>query len=180
MFDASSFFKCVKYQFYCNVNVGLKNNSVIWRDVGYNTTMPFFIERDIQYTLNLTDFNKIIGFSKPRMARFVSGWNCLTMKKSYSISFLLILIPGSRGFRISLRTIQGCSYILVLHACSVLEYLHAGVHNYVGGNMAELMSSSYDPLFFMHHAMVDHIWEQWRQLRQVWKKSAMCRHGLSC
>lgn len=39
--------------------------------------------------------------------------------------------------------------------------LHNPVHNWVGGNMA-LMTSPNDPVFFLHHAYIDYLWEQWK------------------
>ncbi|RKP09559.1 hypothetical protein THASP1DRAFT_14106, partial [Thamnocephalis sphaerospora] len=38
---------------------------------------------------------------------------------------------------------------------------HGDVHNAIGGHML-YMHSPNDPLFFMHHAMVDKIWDQWQ------------------
>lgn len=35
------------------------------------------------------------------------------------------------------------------------------------GDMADIMTAGNDPLSFMHFAMVDMIWEMWRQRRQV-------------
>ncbi|KAI8055653.1 hypothetical protein BDF22DRAFT_618057, partial [Syncephalis plumigaleata] len=38
---------------------------------------------------------------------------------------------------------------------------HARVHNGIGGGMLNMYSPS-DPLFFMHHTMIDRIWWQWQ------------------
>ena len=40
--------------------------------------------------------------------------------------------------------------------------LHNPVHNWVGGNMADATSPN-DPVFFLHHAYLDFLWEQWRR-----------------
>lgn len=40
-----------------------------------------------------------------------------------------------------------------------LEFHHGDIHLWVGGNMAELTTAAEDPLFWMHHANVDRIWE---------------------
>ncbi|XP_062611355.1 putative tyrosinase-like protein tyr-3 [Saccostrea cucullata] len=40
-----------------------------------------------------------------------------------------------------------------------LEFHHGDIHLWVGGNMAELNTAADDPLFWMHHANVDRIWE---------------------
>ena len=47
-----------------------------------------------------------------------------------------------------------------------LEIFHGGPHNWVGGLMAGLNTAAHDPIFFLHHAYVDYIWEMFR-LRQV-------------
>ncbi|KAH3824759.1 hypothetical protein DPMN_126612 [Dreissena polymorpha] len=44
-----------------------------------------------------------------------------------------------------------------------LEVLHDGVHDWVGGDMSFGAQASYDPIFFMHHAFIDYIWEQFRR-----------------
>jgi tyrosinase len=46
-----------------------------------------------------------------------------------------------------------------------LEGFHGGVHNWVGGqigHMSFISFSSFDPVFYMHHAYVDYVWEQFR------------------
>lgn len=43
------------------------------------------------------------------------------------------------------------------------EFFHGGPHVWVGGQMAFLNSAAHDPVFFMHHAYVDYVWEQFRQ-----------------
>ena len=46
--------------------------------------------------------------------------------------------------------------------------LHVQVHWWMGGNVAELSSSPNDPMFWLHHCMVDRIFEEW--LRMGWRK----------
>lgn len=48
-----------------------------------------------------------------------------------------------------------------------LEYRHDNIHKYVGGHMGEPTVSANDPVFFLHHAFIDFIWELWRQQRQT-------------
>uniref|UniRef100_A0A183C148 Tyrosinase_Cu-bd domain-containing protein n=1 Tax=Globodera pallida TaxID=36090 RepID=A0A183C148_GLOPA len=55
----------------------------------------------------------------------------------------------------------------------LIEVTHGNVHLFVGGedaqpagHMADTSTSANDPLFFLHHAFVDCIWEQWRQSKQ--------------
>lgn len=42
-----------------------------------------------------------------------------------------------------------------------LQGIHGWVHNAVGGTMA-LSSSPADPLFWLHHAFIDKLWEDWK------------------
>ncbi|PGH31737.1 hypothetical protein GX50_05460 [[Emmonsia] crescens] len=39
---------------------------------------------------------------------------------------------------------------------------HAGGHNGVGGQMAKGVSSSGDPIFYLHHAWIDKMWWDWQ------------------
>ena len=48
-----------------------------------------------------------------------------------------------------------------------IEYSHAYIHLFMGGDMKPPSTSANDPIFFLHHTFVDNIWEMWRQLRQV-------------
>ena len=43
-----------------------------------------------------------------------------------------------------------------------LEWLHGGVHTWVGGPMIDIRTSPADPLFWLHHANVDRIWSIWQ------------------
>ena len=45
-----------------------------------------------------------------------------------------------------------------------LEDFHDRVHVWVNGDMASVATAAYDPIFFVHHCMVDRIWYLW-QLR---------------
>ncbi|CAJ0577985.1 unnamed protein product, partial [Mesorhabditis spiculigera] len=48
-----------------------------------------------------------------------------------------------------------------------LEYEHGIVHNTVDEDMYDTNTSPRDPLFYMHHAFTDLIWEMWRQKWQT-------------
>jgi hypothetical protein len=45
---------------------------------------------------------------------------------------------------------------------NVLEQWHGRMHGVIGGFMGGLFTSSYDPIFFAHHAHVDKIWKDWQ------------------
>ncbi|KAK3592234.1 hypothetical protein CHS0354_004689 [Potamilus streckersoni] len=44
----------------------------------------------------------------------------------------------------------------------VIEINHNPVHPWVGGAMSGFKSAAFDPVFFLHHAMVDYIWQLFR------------------
>ncbi|XP_076457104.1 hemocyanin 2-like isoform X2 [Babylonia areolata] len=50
------------------------------------------------------------------------------------------------------------------------EVLHNAIHYLVGGHqiysLSSLEYSSYDPIFFVHHTMVDKIWAVWQELQK--------------
>jgi tyrosinase len=41
------------------------------------------------------------------------------------------------------------------------DVLHNPVHRWIGGNMADATSPN-DPVFFLHHAFLDLLWERWK------------------
>ncbi|MEP3889310.1 MAG: tyrosinase family protein [Hellea sp.] len=43
-----------------------------------------------------------------------------------------------------------------------IELLHNSIHGTLGGDMANPMTSPTDPIFFMHHAFVDKMWDYWQ------------------
>ncbi|XP_053402540.1 tyrosinase-like protein [Mercenaria mercenaria] len=47
-----------------------------------------------------------------------------------------------------------------------LELFHGGPHVWVGGQMSGLNTAAHDPVFFLHHAYVDYVWELFR-IRQA-------------
>lgn len=48
-----------------------------------------------------------------------------------------------------------------------LEFYHGGPHVWVGGHLAFLDSAAHDPVFFMHHAFIDYMWEKFRIRQKV-------------
>ena len=47
------------------------------------------------------------------------------------------------------------------------ESMHGSVHVFVGGHMGHLVCSPSDPVFWMHHAFVDCIWQNFRNSSQA-------------
>lgn len=43
-----------------------------------------------------------------------------------------------------------------------LENAHGDVHTWLGGQMEPMETSAFDPIFYMHHAFVDYVWEIFR------------------
>ena len=43
---------------------------------------------------------------------------------------------------------------------------HATIHKSLGGQTGDLsfMTSSNDPIFFLHHSMIDNIWWRWQEI----------------
>ncbi|KAH9507486.1 hypothetical protein Btru_051279 [Bulinus truncatus] len=49
-----------------------------------------------------------------------------------------------------------------------LEVIHGGPHIFVGGAMSQLDTAAFDPVFFLHHAFIDLIFERFRaRLRSI-------------
>ncbi|PAV83803.1 hypothetical protein WR25_17640 isoform C [Diploscapter pachys] len=55
---------------------------------------------------------------------------------------------------------NGCPYNLNFN---ILEFVHGQSHLFIGGDMGDTPTSSNDPIFFLHHAFVDYVWEMWRE-----------------
>ena len=43
-----------------------------------------------------------------------------------------------------------------------LDSLHGGVHMWIGGHMSQIPYAAYDPIFWLHHTMIDRIWRMWQ------------------
>ena len=43
-----------------------------------------------------------------------------------------------------------------------LENLHDRVHGWVGGDMGDVTTAAFDPIFFAHHCMIDRAWYLWQ------------------
>ena len=45
----------------------------------------------------------------------------------------------------------------------VQSFMHNGVHVWIGGTMASVPTAPADPIFWMHHANIDRIWDLWQK-----------------
>jgi tyrosinase len=43
-----------------------------------------------------------------------------------------------------------------------LESYHDDVHVWVGGDMTNITTAAFDPIFYAHHCMIDRIWYLWQ------------------
>jgi tyrosinase len=43
-----------------------------------------------------------------------------------------------------------------------LEDFHDRVHGWVGGDMGDVTTAAFDPVFFAHHCMIDRVWYLWQ------------------
>ncbi|KAF1823321.1 Di-copper centre-containing protein [Dissoconium aciculare CBS 342.82] len=60
---------------------------------------------------------------------------------------------------------------LILNSSTIHEFhpavesgIHAGGHGFIGGLNSDLFVSAGDPLFYMHHTMLDRVWSIWQSL----------------
>ncbi|PAV58542.1 hypothetical protein WR25_01326 [Diploscapter pachys] len=63
---------------------------------------------------------------------------------------------------------EGCNYSKQIKKAQGRdpENAHGRGHMFVGGDMNEFSTASNDPIFYMHHAFVDFLWEEWRKNKQ--------------
>ncbi|CAH1802055.1 unnamed protein product [Owenia fusiformis] len=47
--------------------------------------------------------------------------------------------------------------------CMLVEQISGKVHSYVGGHMSDINNAPNDPIFWMHRAFIDYIWEEFRE-----------------
>jgi len=69
--------------------------------------------------------------------------------------------------------------MLVFCTDPFLDTVHAAVHIYIGGLMQDPATSPGDPLFYLHHGMMDYIFELWRQKNQD-RSRRESELGISC
>jgi hypothetical protein len=44
----------------------------------------------------------------------------------------------------------------------VVSQMHNGIHGWLGGHMATLTGSPFDPFFYLHHCNIDRLWAMWQ------------------
>jgi tyrosinase len=49
-----------------------------------------------------------------------------------------------------------------LEFSAAVESIHDGVHGWVGGDMGVVPLAAFDPIFWVHHCMIDRIWRMWQ------------------
>ena len=89
-----------------------------------------------------------------------AGWSYDDRNLSRSIDSFGRLMNKTKIDKL-VRTRRPQSYFV-----RALEQQHNGVHVWVGGNMQSIFRSPSDPVFYMHHAYIDCIWEEYRK-RQI-------------
>lgn len=50
-----------------------------------------------------------------------------------------------------------------VNLANTIEGQHNNVHNWVGGLMADAVTTAHDPVFILHHTFIDYIWERFRE-----------------
>ncbi|XP_061167529.1 uncharacterized protein LOC133176420 [Saccostrea echinata] len=48
-----------------------------------------------------------------------------------------------------------------------IENYHGDAHTWIGGQMEPMETSAFDPVFYLHHAFVDYVWEIFRQQQRA-------------
>ena len=72
-------------------------------------------------------------------------WTLLSSQANYNAFSTEALLPGANNYN-----------------PSSLEALHDNVHILTGGQMGIVPQAAFDPVFWLHHAMVDHIFAIWQ------------------
>jgi tyrosinase len=79
--------------------------------------------------------------------------NWLTLTNLWNVT----LGPASRSIGLFQNELQG-------RFTDGFLGLHAAGHFAIGGDAGDIFSSPVDPVFFLHHAMVDRVWWLWQAL----------------
>ena len=66
-------------------------------------------------------------------------------------------LPAAEDLRV---VMEQPNYALFNDAC---ENIHDGVHGWVGGTMGNVGYAAFDPVFWVHHCMIDRMWWLWQQ-----------------
>jgi len=70
--------------------------------------------------------------------------------------------PFSRNSELSFRNIlEGWVSALTGKPVTGEVYMHSLVHNFLNGTMSIIESTANDPMFFLHHCMIDSLMERW-------------------
>ncbi|KAK6738371.1 hypothetical protein RB195_020468 [Necator americanus] len=132
--------------------------SVMWSDelLGYTdstnslTTGMFAYWQSLMNRTTVREYGKAVN-SRP-MAQYLLD---LVKTQVNTISDALAFTAASKS----------CPKNLIPPS-SAIEYIHGGNHIWIGGDMLLTTRSTGDPIFFLHHCMIDFIWETWRLAKQ--------------
>ncbi|XP_065182635.1 tyrosinase-like [Sycon ciliatum] len=88
-------------------------------------------------------------------------WDVLTTTDRYDMEKYNISSTGYNSYR---KVLEGSTPLTGKKYCqnrwwNTVHELHNAVHIYTGGTMANVAASTNDPLFWLHHSMVDRVFE---------------------
>jgi len=146
--------------------------NILQTECGYSRSMPWWDEA--KWAGN---FQSSSVFSAKYFGGLTNG-GCVTNGQFNSTSTTAHIGPGnsnrahciSRNYNAA--TTQYCSYDYVNYCASLTDYHdmqncnqggpHAQGHNGIGGVMSDVYASPSDPVFWLHHGFVDHMYQQWQ------------------
>ncbi|RAH83161.1 tyrosinase central domain protein [Aspergillus japonicus CBS 114.51] len=138
---------------------GRANDSCVYKGPFANYTSPYpsfpqsIITDNIQNNGSGTIPSWSFDYEPSCFQRGLSD-EALRVNNNYSCIDTLLAQPTIGDFQNYLSTPEGDSHYGP----------HGGGHVAMGGNGADLFTSPTDPVFFLHHAQVDHMWWTWQTM----------------
>lgn len=129
----------------------------------------------MNYTVNLgplslastPNVNSSFQYNPRCLARDLNPYFTSTYNTHDNATRLLLENPGIADFQAVAQGYQGAGNKFGVHGGA-----HWGVGTGVG-SMADFNSSPADPIFYLHHAMVDFIWSNWQWLDYAARQNAI-------